>query len=36
VEGKWTEVEFELMKHKDTDIHVLKLIEENFETLEEH
>jgi len=36
VESKWTEVEFELMKHKETDIFVLKLIEENFETLEEH
>jgi dynein heavy chain len=36
VQNKWTEVEFELMKHKDTDIFTLKLIEENFETLEEH
>jgi len=29
-------VDFELLKHKDTDIYTLKLIEENFETLEEH
>jgi len=36
VDSKWTGVEFELMKHKDTDIHTLKLIEENFEILEEH
>lgn len=36
VQSKWTEVEFELIKHKDTDIFTLKLIDENFETLEEH
>jgi dynein heavy chain len=36
VEGKWTDVEFELLKHKETEIFVLKLLEENFETLEEH
>lgn len=29
-------MDFELLKHKDTDIYTLKLIEENFETLEEH
>ncbi len=29
-------MEFELIKHKDSDIHTLKLIEDNFETLEEH
>lgn len=36
VESKWTDVCFELLKHKETDIHTLKLIEENFEILEEH
>lgn len=36
VEGKWSDVEFELIKHKETDIFVLKLLEENFESLEEH
>lgn len=25
-----------MIKHKETDIHTLKLLEENFETLEEH
>ena len=36
VEMKWTGVNFELMKHKDTDIFTLKLLDENFESLEEH
>lgn len=36
VTDKWREVEFELIKHKETDIQTLKLIEENFECLEEH
>jgi dynein heavy chain len=33
---KWKDVMFELIKHKDTNISTLKLLEENFETLEEH
>lgn len=33
---KWKDVLFELIKHKDTNISTLKLLEENFETLEEH
>jgi dynein heavy chain len=33
---KWKEVQFELLKHKDTNISTLKLLEENFEALEEH
>lgn len=32
----WKNVEFELIKHKDTDIQTLKMNDENFETLEEH
>lgn len=32
----WREIQFELMKHKDTDIFTLKILEEHFETLEEH
>lgn len=32
----WKNVEFECMKHKDTDIQTLKMNEDNFETLEEH
>ena len=36
VQNKWNLVDFELMKHKDTDIFTLKLLEENFECLEEH
>lgn len=33
---KWQEVEFESIKHKDTNIFTLKMQEENFEQLEEH
>jgi dynein heavy chain len=33
---RWREVEFEAVKHKDTSIYTLKLIEEHFEGLEEH
>jgi len=33
---KWKDVLFELIKHKDTNISTLKLLDENFETLEEH
>jgi len=32
----WKDIEFELIQHKNTTIHTLKLTEENFETLEEH
>jgi len=32
----WKGVSFEFIKHKDTDIVTLKMIDENFETLEEH
>lgn len=33
---KWQEVEFESIRHKDTNIYTLKMIDENFEQLEEH
>lgn len=32
----WRDIEFELVQHKNTDIHTLKMSEENFETLEDH
>lgn len=32
----WKDVQFELMKHKDTQIYTLKMLDEQFETLEEH
>lgn len=32
----WRDVEFELVQHKTTDIHTLKMSDENFETLEEN
>jgi dynein heavy chain len=32
----WRDIEFELVQHKNTDIHTLKMSEDNFETLEEH
>lgn len=32
----WRDIEFELMQHKNSDIHTLKMSEENFETLEEN
>jgi dynein heavy chain len=32
----WEKAFFELVKHKDTDIKTLKMLEEQFETLEEH
>ena len=33
---RWASVEFELLKHKETDVSTLKLREEDFECLEEH
>jgi dynein heavy chain len=36
VQKRWDGVEFETVKHKDTTIFTLKLIEEHFEGLEEH
>ncbi|KRW98533.1 P-loop containing nucleoside triphosphate hydrolase [Pseudocohnilembus persalinus] len=32
----WQEIEFELVRHKNTEIFTLKMSEENFEQLEEH
>lgn len=32
----WKSIEFELAPHKTTDIKTLKMLDENFETLEEH
>lgn len=32
----WEKVEFELVPHKTTSIKTLKMLDENFETLEEH
>lgn len=34
--AKWSEVQFELVQHKNTDLFTLKMVEENFEQLEEH
>lgn len=36
VDNFWKDVSFELIKHKDTDIRTLKMLDEHFETLEEH
>jgi len=36
VDNFWRDIQFELMKHKDTDVRTLKMLDENFETLEEH
>jgi len=36
VKKRWDAVEFETVKHKDTTVSTLKLIEEHFEGLEEH
>nr|SYZ35238.1 PtDNAH9b [Paramecium tetraurelia] len=36
VDTFWKDVQFELLKHKDTDIRTLKMLDEHFETLEEH
>jgi len=36
VAERWKKVEFETVKHKDTTISTLKMLEENFEGLEEH
>lgn len=32
----WKQVDFELVKHKDTNIFTLKMLDDNFEQLEEH
>lgn len=32
----WQTIEFELIKHKNTDIYTLKLLDDNFDLLEEH
>jgi dynein heavy chain len=32
----WKDVVFELIKHKDTSVYTLKMIDEHFEKLEEH
>jgi dynein heavy chain len=36
IEGTWKNLEFLFSAHKDTDIHMIKLAEEDFETLEDH
>lgn len=36
VDNFWRDIAFELLKHKDTDVRTLKMLDENFETLEEH
>jgi len=36
VKKRWDAIEFETVKHKDTTISTLKLLEEHFEGLEEH
>lgn len=33
---RWESVEFNLIKHKETEVSTLKLNEEDFECLEEH
>lgn len=32
----WKEIQFELMKHKDTNIFTLKMLDDHFEQLEEN
>ena len=32
----WKDVQFDLLKHKDTSIFTLKMLDEHFEKLEEH
>lgn len=32
----WKEIKFEPIRHKDTSIYTLKMLDEHFETLEEH
>jgi len=34
--GFWKEIVFELMKHKDTNIYTLKMLDDHFEQLENH
>ena len=36
IEATWKSLEFQFSQHKDTDIHMIKLSEEDFETLEDH
>jgi hypothetical protein len=36
LEETWKDVEFEFNKHKDSDVMLIKLSEENFEMLEEN
>ncbi len=36
LEETWSVVEFEMTKHKDTDVMLLKVTEENFDMLEEN
>ncbi|KFG39763.1 dynein heavy chain family protein, partial [Toxoplasma gondii p89] len=36
LEATWSEVPFDLERHKDTDVVLLNTTEENFEMLEEH
>jgi len=36
ISSVWTGVEFEFTKHKDTDLHLIRLKEEDFDTLEDH
>jgi dynein heavy chain len=36
LEEVWTKVEFEMDQHKNTDVNLLKIIEEDFEMLEEN
>ena len=32
----WFEIQFELIKHKDTPVSTLKMLDEHFEQLEDH
>ena len=36
LEETWKDIEFEFTKHKDTDIMLIRMAEENFEMLEEN
>jgi len=36
LEETWKDIVFEFSKHKDTDVMLIKLSEENFEMLEEN
>lgn len=36
LDGTWKDILFDFRAHKDSGVHMLKLVEEEFEMLEEH